>query len=78
MSVALAGALTKVKASFCGGESVSLAIAVMATVWPTLTIWLAIGASVGSVLDRRKLALKLSIKEVLSAALLCAHTARPT
>ena len=49
-SVALAAADSSAKVSVCGGWSVSVALTVKATVWPTLTVWLVIGASVGGVL----------------------------
>jgi len=46
----LPGPLTRLKVRVCGGESVSVALAVKATVWPTLTVWLPIGDSTGGVL----------------------------
>jgi hypothetical protein len=38
------------KVKVCGGWSVSVALAVKVTVWPTFTVWLAMGARVGGVL----------------------------
>src|ERR1039458_6739347 len=48
-SVALAAPASSAKVRVCGGESVSVAPAVKATVWPTLTVWLAMDARVGGV-----------------------------
>src|SRR5271157_880653 len=39
----------KVSVSVCGGWSVSVAMAVKATVWPTFTVWLAMGTRAGGV-----------------------------
>src|ERR1019366_108965 len=50
-SVALAGPASSAKVRVCGGESLSVALAVKATVWPTFTVWLAIGAKIGGVLS---------------------------
>src|SRR5512138_2513933 len=50
LSVALVAPPSSAKVSVCGGWLVSVALAVNATVWPTLTVWLAIGARVGGVL----------------------------
>jgi len=50
LSVALVAPASSAKVSVCGGESVSVALAVKATVWPTFTVWLAIGDRVGVVL----------------------------
>ena len=77
VNVALAGALSRLKVSVGVGELVSVATAVTATVWPTLTVWLAIGASVGAVLAARKLALMLPNTDEFNKVLLCAVTARP-
>src|ERR1035437_9749580 len=49
-SVALAAPESSAKVRVCGGWSVSVELAVKATVWPTFTVWLAIGANVGGVL----------------------------
>src|SRR5271167_573681 len=45
VSVALVSRTSNTKVSIGGGWSVSVALAVKATVWPTFTVWLAIGAS---------------------------------
>ena len=50
LSVALVAPASSAKVSVCGGWSVSVALAVKATVWPTFTVWLAMGDRVGAVL----------------------------
>src|ERR1044071_1035392 len=49
-SVAFAGPDSNAKVSVCGGWFVSVALAVNATVWPTLTVRLLIAASTGGAL----------------------------
>jgi len=41
---------SRAKVSVCGGWSVSVALAVNATIWPTFTDWLEMGARIGGVL----------------------------
>src|ERR1017187_9857437 len=49
-SVALAALASSAKVNVCRGESVSVALAVKATVWPTFTVRLVMAARVGGVL----------------------------
>src|ERR1035441_7860726 len=49
-SVALVAPASSAKVRVCGGESVSVALAVKATVWPTFTVRLLIAARTGGVL----------------------------
>src|ERR1017187_1951260 len=50
-SVALVAPASSAKVSVCGGKSVSIALAVKATAWPTFTVRLVMTAKVGGVLD---------------------------
>src|ERR1035437_340567 len=49
-SVAFVAPASSAKVSVCGGKSVSVTLAVKATVWPTLTARLVMAASTGAVL----------------------------
>src|ERR1017187_7515678 len=49
-SVALVAPASSAKVNVCGGEFVSVALAVKATVWPTFTVQLVMIASTGGVL----------------------------
>src|ERR1035441_6812964 len=46
-NVALAAPASSAKVNVCGGWSMSVALAAKATVWPTFTVWLAMGTRVG-------------------------------
>src|SRR5215469_15448426 len=78
VSVALVGAASKLKVSTGGGEAESLALAFVTTVWPGLTVWFGMAASVGAVLAGRNVELTLSRTEVSRKPLSCEQTIRPT
>ena len=78
VSVAFAGALSRLKVSTEGGEAESLALAFVTTYWPGLTVWSGMDAREGAVLAGRKVELTLSTTEVLRNPLSLEQTTRPT